>query len=248
MVKQHRPSIGRRIVACALYEGLTAVGRYPWLALRLQRIRRSGELIDEGTDVMIEGYPRCALSCAEAAFRLAQEPRPSRIAHHTHLPAHVIESVRRGIPTMVLIRHPDDAVVSQLIRKPEMSVRAALRGYIRFYAPLLTYADRVVVATFDEVISDFGGVIRRLNDRFGTDFAEFVHSPEHMARIEQEIAEDYQLRMMGDPERLHRTIPWPSGRRAALRPSVRDRYEAQATASLRRRAAKLFEEFTLGSA
>jgi hypothetical protein len=197
--------------------------------------------------VVIEGYPRCAQSFAEAAFRLAQEPRPSRIAHHTHLPAQLIEGVRRRVPTMLLIRRPDDAVVSQLIRKPSLGVRAALRGYIRFHEPLLPYRDRIVVGTFDEVVSDFGCVIRRLNDRFESHFAEFDNAPEHVARIEREITVEYE-RSSRDPEGLHRVIPWPSGRRAALQPAVWDRYIAQAGTALRRRAAQLYEEFTLDAA
>ena len=66
------------------------------IALPLQRIRGRGELIDDDTQVVIEAFPRCASSFAVAAFRLAQEPNPTHIAHHTHMPAQVMEGVRAG--------------------------------------------------------------------------------------------------------------------------------------------------------
>jgi hypothetical protein len=84
----------------------------PSLTLPLARALRRGEVVDARTDIVIEGFPASANTFAVAAFRLAQEPRYMRIAHHTHVPAQVIEATRLGVPAILLIREPMQAVLS----------------------------------------------------------------------------------------------------------------------------------------
>lgn len=110
------------------------VGQYPFPYLMLQRLRprRRHLVVARDTEIVIEGYPRSANTFAVAAFMLAQE-RPVKMAHHLHAPAQVIRAVKWGIPTLLLIRQPEDAVLSLLIREPGISAERALRDYIRFY-------------------------------------------------------------------------------------------------------------------
>lgn len=212
----------RHLAADALYDAKTSIARYPAVAMPLQRLRHRGELVDEHTQVVIEAFPRCASSFAVAAFRLAQEPSPTHIAHHTHMPAQVLEGVRRGLPTLVLLRPALDAVVSHLIRSPDLGPAAAMRGYLRFYGPLVSDRGSFVTATFDEVVGSFGVAIERLNERFATAFASFVHTPDHVARIEGEIERDYRARE-GTGVHLEAVIPRPSASREAIKAEVADR-------------------------
>ncbi|MDP9295395.1 MAG: hypothetical protein M3O88_01700, partial [Actinomycetota bacterium] len=154
---------GRRS-AGALYEMKTLVAEYPGLALPLARRRGHGEVVDGATEIVIEGYPRAASSFAVAAFRAAQQ-RPVRIAHHVHAPAQLVEAARRHIPALALIRSPEDSLISYVIRYPSIPMRSAGHGYLRFYRPLLRFLPRLVTATFEEVVGDFGPVIRRVNER-----------------------------------------------------------------------------------
>jgi hypothetical protein len=212
----------RELAAGALYDAKTSVARFPRVAIPLQRFRRRGEVLDERTDVVIEAFPRCASSFAVAAFRLAQEPRFTHIAHHTHMPATVIRAAAEGVPTMVLVREPVRALVSFLIRSPDVPSAAAARGYLRFYEPLLPHQQGFVTATFEEVVGSFGVAIRRLNDRFGTDFSPFEHTLENVRRIEEEIERDYVARE-GRGERLEAVIPRPSATRDASKAHVAER-------------------------
>jgi hypothetical protein len=212
----------RRATADVLYDAKTSVARFPRLAMPLQRLRGRGELLDERTEVVIEAFPRCASSFAVAAFRLAQEPRSTRIAHHTHMPAQVIRATERGVPTMVLVREPLDAVVSHLIRSPDLSPGAAVRGYLRFHEPLLGHRDGFVSVPFGEVIRSFGTSIERLNARFGTSFAPFDPTPANVARIEGEIERDYRGREPSG-ERLESMIPRPSAERDRRKAEVAER-------------------------
>ncbi len=212
----------QHLAADLLYDAKTSLARYPSIALPLQRVRGRGEIIDDRTDVVIEAFPRCASSFAVAAFRLAQEPTATNIAHHTHMPAQVMRAARRGVPTMVLVRPAVDAVVSHVIRSPDLGARAALRGYLRFYEPLLRLRDHYVTTTFDEVIGGFGTAIERLNACFGTSFVPFEHTTENVARIDREIERDYRARE-GSGERLEAIIPRPSASRDAVKAEVRAR-------------------------
>ena len=72
--------------------------------------------------------------------------------------------------------------MSQLVREPDVALRDALVAYARFYRRLLPCRDRMVVADFEEVTKDFGAVTRRVNDRFGTRFAEFEPTEQNTSR------------------------------------------------------------------
>jgi hypothetical protein len=236
-------TVVRGVVGRALYFIKTSAARYPWPALPLARLRGEGELLDENTDIVIESFPRSASSFAVAAFRLAQQPRVVRVAYQTHAPGHVIAAVRRQVPALVLIREPMDVVVSNLIRHPERGVNGVLGGYLRFYEPLVPRRGGVVVATFSEVVDGgFGSVIRRVNERFGTTFAEFEATEANVQRCLREIDEEWRRRRGRNRERLERIIPRPSKLREEMKRDLRRQYQVTASKRLRDRARDLYEE------
>lgn len=232
----------------AVYSAETRLAKYPSLALPLARLRGEGELVDDTTDLLIESFPRCASSFAVAAFHVAQEPRTVRVAHHVHAPGHVIAAIRAGVPALVLTREPEDVVVSNLIRHPERTVTDVLHGYLRFYEPLLAFRDGFVVATFKEVVGDFGSIVGRINGRFGTEFAEFEATEANVQRCLREIDEHWRSRRGGSEERLERIVPRPSRLREDMKEELGDRYRSDAPPRLRARADALFRELTSGSA
>jgi hypothetical protein len=154
------------------------VSVHPALYLPFARHKYPGPspaVISSGTELVIDGYTRSATTFAVYAFQLCQQ-RPVRLAHHLHAPAQLIAAARSGIPALLLIREPQGAILSQLIREPGVTLPDALAAYSRFYACLVPYLDSFVIGEFEHVTNDFGTVIRRLNERFGTSFAEFVHT------------------------------------------------------------------------
>ncbi|HEV8572096.1 MAG TPA: hypothetical protein VGR49_03460 [Actinomycetota bacterium] len=228
-----------------LYHLKTLVARYPPLALPVARLRRGhGEVVSRDTEIVIEGFPRTGSSFAVAAFRRAQG-RPVKVAHHVHAPAQVMVAVRWEIPALLLIRRPEDSVLSLVIRNPEIPISQALTGFDRFYRPLLPARDRFVTATFDEAIEDFGKVIDRINQRYSTSFVRFEHTEENAARVMAEIEEDYLTR---DPpgERFERIVPRPSERRLRLKDELRERYRHPALSGARARAESLYARFVTG--
>jgi hypothetical protein len=228
-----------------LYELKTLVARYPPIALPVARLRRGhGEVVSRRTEIVIEGFPRTGSSFAVAAFRRAQG-RPVRVAHHVHAPAQVMAAVRWGIPALVLIRSPEDSVLSLVIRNPEIPLAQALNAYERFYRPLLPARDRFVAASFDEVVTDFGGVIDRINDRYGAAFARFDHTEENVASALAEIEEDYLTRdSAGD--HFERVVPRPSEHRLQLKEELREQYRQPGLAAARARGEALYDRFVSG--
>lgn len=162
----------------------TRFSESPALYLPFARHRYPGpspEVISSATELVIDGYTRCASTFAVYALQLAQ-PVPVRLAHHLHAPAQLIAAARAGVPALAVIREPRGAILSQLVREPDVAMRDALIAYARFYERLLRYRGRLVAAGFEEVTKDFGTVTRRVNDRFGTTFAEFEPTEQNISR------------------------------------------------------------------
>jgi hypothetical protein len=167
----------------------TYAGKHPAVFYGLYRLTRKDQarVVTPDTQLVIEGFPRSANSFARVAFNRAQSERV-RIANGLHVPAQVIRAARWRIPTLVLIRNPKDAVLSLVIRDP-ISVDQALRYYVSFYETAEKYRDAYVLGLFEEVTGDFGRVIRRMNEKFGTTFSAFDHNEQHVdevfARVER---------------------------------------------------------------
>jgi len=162
----------------------TRLSESPALYLPLARLKYPGpspEVISPATELVIDGYTRCASTFAVYALQLAQ-PEPVRLAHHLHAPAQLVAAAQAGVPALAVIREPRGAILSQLVREPDVALRDALVAYTRFYRRLLSCRDRLVVADLEEVTTDFGAVTRRINDRFGTAFAEFEPTEQNTNR------------------------------------------------------------------
>jgi hypothetical protein len=223
------------------YHVKTLMAMHPALALPVARIRGHGEVVTRTTEVVIEGFPRTGSSFAVAALRRAQY-REVRVAHHVHAPAQVMAAVRWGIPALVLIRDPEESILSMVVRNRQVAIPQAIRGYERFYRPLLPMRDKFVTATFHEVTSDCGAVILRINERHGTDFVPFEHTEENVGSILKEIEEDYLTR---DPpgERFERIVPRPSDLRRTLKEELRPLYRHPELAGARLSVESLYRRF-----
>jgi len=230
--------------------------------LTYSRHRHPLNVVDDTTQLVIEAFPRSANTFATVAFQLSQ-PAPVRVAHHLHAPAQITDAVRRGIPVLILVRHPRDAVTSQVIRSPGISLPAALSAYARFHERAASVRTECQIATFDQVTGDFGAVIHALNRRYGTNFGVFQHTGEAVAEVYRMIDErareprlsravaayrsgviaraDLEMLVNGQRKRAAAAVPTdrvarPAEERRGLQQAVRNAYDSPALAALRRRA------------
>jgi hypothetical protein len=220
-------------------EARTFLGRWPGAARRF----RTGEFPTGATEICIEGFLRSGNTFAVIAFQRAQ-PRVVSIAHHTHAAGAVIAAVEMGTPTLVLIRPPEESVLSYVIRWPSLTIGQALRGYVRFYEPLVAHRDRFVVGRFDEVTADLGAAIRRVNDRFGTDFVPYepTEENERAVRAELDIWDANTNRQEGGPAELGRGRP--TEEKEARKAALRDAYRSSPYARARARAEAVYRTIT----
>lgn len=150
---------------------------FPLLKLRQDDLKRS---VDKNTSIVIEGFPRSANCFAVETFKAAQVTDIS-IAHHLHAPAQIIRAVQYGLPTLVLIRDPIEAVISYLAMRFEIydlkgitdfppTLEQLFKEYIRFYKTVLPLSNQFIIGRFEEVTNDFGTIIDKLNQKFNTNF------------------------------------------------------------------------------
>jgi hypothetical protein len=224
----------------ARYSARSMLSAYPSVFLPLARGRYAGNvgrvMDPRRTEVVIDGFQRSANTFAVAAFQMAQ-PKPVNVAHHLHAAAQIIAAARSGIPTIVLIRAPEETILSHLVRLPYASARQAIKNYIRFYEGVYPRRHGFVVGEFRTVTSDFGSVIRELNDRFGTSFKGFDHTEENVRRC-FELIEERNRQRFGSVE--EHTVARPSSKRALQKEQVRARYLGPRLAGLRARAERAY--------
>lgn len=176
------------------YELGSIVGQHPTyyeLWCRLFRQDALKRFVSRDTDIVIEGFPRSGNTFAVAAFTISQD-RQLKIARHTHKVMQVVRAVEMNVPTLVLIRKPEDAIISLTIRHPYISVQQGLKTYIRYYNGIKPYRMGYILAKFEDVTTNYGHVIEQVNQQFGTDFQIYRHTSEQKAKAFQLV------------ERMHR--------------------------------------------
>ncbi len=236
--------------------------------LTWSRYRGVRAVLSDDTKIVIEAYMRSANTFSVVAFQMAQ-PEPVRVAHHLHAPIQLMAAADRGLPAMSIIRKPVDATASVTIRSPYVSLEQAVAAYVRFYGPLRAYKDRCFVARFEDVTSDLGAVIERLNAHYGTSFTPFEHTQENVGlayaliderALRPEWAPAIRAYVSGEISRadlaaarngshgLDQAVPEsrvarPSAHRTERAETIRERYMSPQLARLRERAEAVYRSF-----
>lgn len=210
------------------YTLVSLLGRHATLfGLYYRRHPRFGRLVVRpDSEIVIEGYPRCANSFSVLAFERAQK-RPMHIGHHLHAPAQIALGVKYGIPVLALIREPISAAASLITRHPEVTAEQALRQYVSFYECVKRYGDRVVLADFRKITSDYAQVIEAINHRFNTTFRPYVNSAAEDEAVFSEIDSLNSENEGGAEHQLAR----PSEAKKALLQAARQRVEQEPLAA-----------------
>ena len=196
--------------------------------------------VSRTTEIVIEGYPRSGNTFAVVAFRLAQD-RKIEIAHHLHAAAQIKRAARLDVPAIVLIREPSEAILSVMVRDPHASIRWALRSYIRFYSAVVPYLEKTVVAPFTTATSDLGSIIRTVNRRYGTAFAEFMPTEDALNSVRQTVEWMGQLDSMRTGWDYRLGVALPSEQRRRAKEARRTEYLDERNKPLRLRAESLYE-------
>lgn len=161
---------------------------YPelWRNVQVYRFRNNcaiRRLVTREHDILIEGFPRSANSFVSRAFLMNNCWPRHREATHFHCPAHVLLAIKYKIPTVVLIRKPEDAIVSLMAlsyrskiftekqsKIDRIRICRLTQTYHNFYNSIAQHKDRFVLGEFESVIQDVNLLIDRVNKKFSTHF------------------------------------------------------------------------------
>ncbi|MBT31545.1 MAG: hypothetical protein CMO01_17970 [Thalassobius sp.] len=168
------------------------IEQFPDLYVNLQRIKYrnswyKNSIINKDTDIVIEGFPRCANSFAVQAFKLAQQEQKYKIATHMHSPAQIIMAVKYKKPVIVMVRRPEDCIVSlrALMIQYNSSLKSEIisasfnpiiKYYINFYKKLIPYKSDIVISDFGDTISNFGDILTAVNLKYDKKFCIYNNS------------------------------------------------------------------------
>lgn len=233
------------------YRFLYFANAYPAIFIPIARTRYrhlTDFLVDRDTDLVIEAFGRSGTTFANFAFLSAQDrpgkDRPVKTVHHTHAAAQIITAVRMKVPTMVIVRPPLESALSHMARH-QIPARPALVAWIRYHRRILPYLDRLVVTTFDDMTRDFGAVIERINQTFGTSFRVWQHTKENEEQIFEQIRKRNRSRFgeAPTPTRL-RALALPTPERDALKEKFRVQLQDPKLAALREQAQSLYAQVT----
>lgn len=166
--------------------------------LRAARVRR-------GTPILVDGFPRSANTWTSFAFQ--ELVGHGKVASHLHSSQSIRTAARLGVPCVLLVRDPDDAVASLLTFDPGLRVKTAFRAYARYYEVAVKAADKVVVVDFKTAVSDFPEVVRRVNARYATDFPVDVAAGLDKEKIFDRI--DRESQVVADGREVTAIAPRP---------------------------------------
>lgn len=166
--------------------------------------------------LVIEGYPRSANTFSVDMLNvLTADGQRLLMGHHTHKVANLRLAEIYDVPRLVLIRQPEDAILSFMIfsGKP---VATCLVKYIKFYSAVLTLEKPFQVAPFATVVTDFTRIVENLNTVLATPVP-----------VSQNLLTDVQTAQERARARAEKTHGKKSVQRVGAPSDARDKMKAQ---------------------
>lgn len=228
------------------YEARCIIAGTPSIYLPLARLKQVDALgataVGRGSELVIEAFPRSGNTFAVFAFLMAQD-LSIRLAHHLHAPAQLHAAARLGVPALLIVREPADAVCSFVQRESMILPGQALRNWCRFHEQVLPAADSMVIATFEQVTDDFGRVIERVNNRFGSAFKPFLHTQDNVDECFRRIESRNAQRFGRGSRWLETGVARPSEHRRASRARIMEALDSVTLRPRLARARAFYQQF-----
>jgi hypothetical protein len=141
-------------------------------------------------NICIEGFPRSGNSFFVATF---QQWNPETIiAHHSHLASSAKYSANQDKPTVILIREPAEAISSAIAwdgHDARILPGVGLISYLSFYQSLNKFRQKILFLDFHEAVNQPDTCIKKINQRFSTDFRTAEFTSEENTRLRNVVAQ-----------------------------------------------------------
>ena len=125
------------------------------------------ELPDHTTELMLASPGHCASHSLLKYLKKHNSQRNILLA--THAPAPVRYAVKARIPCIVLSRDMHDYVNSSCHHKGD---KIGAHAPMVFWVGIVHYSEGFILGKYEEIIRDPRPLIRRVNQKYGTDFNE----------------------------------------------------------------------------
>ncbi len=163
-------------------------------------------IANETTRLVVEGYPRSSNSYTAFMIYEAAKGRftPRDVSHHTHDAANLRIAGALGIPRVILLRDPEDAILSFHVFSGRPIPMLTAR-YIDFYQQAAPLFATSVVAHFDDTTKDFGKIIKQINAVWDLGLNEELD----IQKAQERVLERVRSNRYGDTEEVkdHRLTP-----------------------------------------
>lgn len=211
------------------------ISKHPALYIPMRRMARPGTVLSADTNLVVEGYPRCANTWVE---HLVRHLGPTlRIAHHSHSVAHVEAALARHVPVVLLCRPPREAVLSRLAMRPDDPI-SYLKDYIVFYRPFTRARRQLLRCPFEIATRHPQALVHEIQKRFDLGLQTHVGAAD-LAAVRR-LMNQSALERRGSNQTS--AIPNPEdGSRAQARSRALQQLEQQRVKSVLRDAEELFE-------
>jgi len=142
------------------------------------------------TDICIEGFQRSGNSFIYRLFAFINPA--TTVAHHTHGSQNIIIAVNKGIPTIVLIRNPLDAVSSLLVWDSKLSITIALFSYRLFYERILKLVESTNVVRFEDIVNCPSVVIDSIQKLQPNKFSNYSLSDKGLEKFKFDLVNSWE--------------------------------------------------------
>jgi hypothetical protein len=204
-------------------------------------IRQRKNILSANYDIIIDGYPRSANTFTTFAFKACQD-RPVKISSHHHNPASVLGAIKQKKPALVLIREPNEAILSWSVFSG-YPIKYNIETYIDYYSILAPKSAKFIIGRFDEVTVSLDNIVARLNARFACNFRlKTMLDTAARSQIFSEIERSHLIdNGKADPRRIAR----PSEARNKLKNLLREELMKEEYRSLMNEAKNIYNKFVV---
>lgn len=189
-------------------------------------------LIDKNTDFCLEGYPRSANSYL---YFLINFLNPwIKIGGHTHTIANIKYSLKKRVPTFIIIRNPLDAISSFTLRRNETttdtlknSVALAINDYNSFYTYILRNYDKVFLLKFEDIVNFPLEILNLINSKIEINITVLKENEIH--KMKNEV---YSFLKRFDNQKRYKTSSIPNEKRKKELEHIKDYIKMQYSENL----------------
>lgn len=116
------------------------------------------------TQLLVDAFPRCGNTFLYHLLRETQKPE-IRIAHHMHSAGHLALGEQLGVPTVTILRKPQAACISYIIRNSKVTAKQSLLDYLYFHTTLARLSG-VLIIPFERLVKETDDVLRQISQQY----------------------------------------------------------------------------------